>query len=163
MTSAPSQLYQEDFYAWAKDQAEALRRLAATRPNVGIDFEHLIEEVEDLGGQQLASARSQVRRLIEHLLKIEHSPAADPRLGWLRSIDDARGEIADRLTPTIRAILAEELPGLYAKARKLAEKELRRHGETEAADALPPSCPYSLNELLDEDWYPANRHGLVTG
>jgi hypothetical protein len=29
------------------------------------------------------------------------------------------------------------------------------------ADLLPPDCPYSLDQLLDEDWWPTNRHGLA--
>lgn len=161
MATSPGRLYREDFYAWAKGQAEALRRLAETRPNVEIDFEHLIEEVEELGDNRLIAVRSQMRRLIEHLLKLEYSPAADPRLGWLRTVDNAREEIADRLTTTIRNEIVRDLPDLYAKARKSAEKELRRQGEVEAATALPTMCCYALDELLGEDWYPPNRHGLV--
>jgi hypothetical protein len=65
--------YEEDFYVWAQRQADALRRLAETRPNVEFDFPHLIEEVEDLGTSQRDAVRSQVRRIIEHCLKLEHS------------------------------------------------------------------------------------------
>jgi hypothetical protein len=25
---------------------------------------------------------------------------------------------------------------------------------------LPVDCPYALDDLLADDWYPANRHGL---
>ncbi len=39
-------LYDEDFYVWARRQAELLR---AGRYDE-LDLEHLIEEVEDLGG-----------------------------------------------------------------------------------------------------------------
>jgi hypothetical protein len=161
MAISPERLYHEDFYAWAKSQAEALRRLAETRPNTEIDFAHLIEEIEDLGDHRLIAVRSQMRRLIEHLLKLEYSPSSDPRLGWLRTVDNARDEIADRLTTTIRNEIAQELPKLYAKARKNAKKELRRQGEAKAAVALPATCFYTLDRLLNEDWYPANRHGLV--
>ena len=38
MASRPEQLYEEDFYAWTRDQAQALRRLAASRPNLALDF-----------------------------------------------------------------------------------------------------------------------------
>ena len=40
MATSPERLCEEDFYAWTRHQADALRRLAETRPNVGIDFEH---------------------------------------------------------------------------------------------------------------------------
>ena len=40
--SGLSTLNREGFYAWALGQADELRRLAETRPNAAIDFEHLI-------------------------------------------------------------------------------------------------------------------------
>jgi hypothetical protein len=38
MATRPEQLYEDDFYAWTRDQARALRRLAGSRPNVALDF-----------------------------------------------------------------------------------------------------------------------------
>ncbi|WP_146210795.1 DUF29 domain-containing protein [Azospirillum sp. TSO35-2] len=29
------------------------------------------------------------------------------------------------------------------------------------ADALPVDCPYTLDLLLNDDWWPINRHGLA--
>ena len=69
--------------------------------------------------------------------------------------------LPDRLTPTIRRHLVAKLPELFARARKGAARELRRHREPDAAAALPEACPYALDQLLDEDWYPTNRHGLA--
>jgi hypothetical protein len=94
-------------------------------------------------------------------LKLEHSPAAEPRLGWKVSTDDARNEIADRLTPTIRQDLETALPQLFAQARRVAVKALLAAGERPAADALPPNNPYRLDDLLADEWYPVSRHGLV--
>lgn len=157
----PAALYDRDFYAWARHQAETLRQFYTTRPNLPLDFEHLIEEVEDLARRDLRAARSQFRRLIEHLLKLEHSPAALPRHEWRRSVRDARNEAGDLLTPTLIRALAPALPELYADARANAAGDLGQHGEREAATALPPDCPYTLGQLIDKHWYPANRHGLV--
>ena len=161
MATRAEQLYEVDFYAWAMDQAEALRRLAELRPNAGIDFPHLIEEVEDLARAERNAVRSQVRRIIEHCLKLEHSPATEPRLGWKISIDHARTQIADWLTPTIRRDVEDELPRLFQDARRMAAKGLATAGETEAAAGLPITNPYHLDDLLVHDWYPASRHGLV--
>jgi uncharacterized protein DUF29 len=58
MATRPERLYQEDFYAWTRDQAKALRRLAETRPNLELDFPHLIEEVADLGISQRDAVRN---------------------------------------------------------------------------------------------------------
>ena len=160
MATRPEQLYEEDFYAWTRDQAQALRRLAATRPNVELDFEHLIEEVAELGVSQRNAVRSQLRRIIGHCLKLEYSPARAPRVGWYETIMDARTEIEDKITPTIRRGLSRQLPRLWHQARRDTAAALRLHGERLAAETLPAECPYRLADLLRPDWYPTSRHGL---
>ena len=157
----PAELYEADFYAWSKHQAETLRRFQTTRPNLPLDFEHLIEEVEDLGENRVRAAKSQLRRLLQHLLKLEHSPAQQPRRQWLNTVDDARGEVGDAVTATIRKQLETQLQPLYRVARRIAARELLDHDEPEAAAALPETCPYTLAQLLDETWRPTNRHGHV--
>ena len=154
MHSAPAKLYEEDFYAWTRDQARALAELAATRPNAPIDFPHLIEEVEDLGRSARNVARSQLRRLLEHLLKLAYSPATEPRRGWLATVDQARLELRDLLTPTLRQEIEAELPRLYRDARLLTIRRLTEFGEDEAAARLPGTCPFPVDRLLDQDWYP---------
>jgi hypothetical protein len=67
----PIDLYKSDFYVWALTQAEFLRdgRLE------DLDLEHLIEEIEGLAGRDESAVRSHVRIIMEHLLKLQHSPA----------------------------------------------------------------------------------------
>jgi len=144
----PALLYEEDFYAWTREQAAALRRLAAEHWNGPLDLEHLAEEVEDLGKEQRNAVRSQLRRIIEHRLKLAYSPAAAPRPGWLDSIDDARAEIEDRMTATIRREVEAALPRLYAQVLPKVARTLESFGEREAAARLPERCPWTLDELL---------------
>jgi hypothetical protein len=160
MVTRSEQLYDEDFYAWTRGQAAALRRLALTRPNVELDLEHLIEEVADLGTNRRDAARSQLRRILQHCLKLEHSPARDPRPGWRDSIIEGRLELEDRLSRSLRRDLQRNLPKLYDQARRAAADLQRAYGEEAAADVLPESCPYGLVDLLRHGWYPASRHGL---
>ena len=47
-TRTASPTYDGDFYAWALHQAALLREVRQWQPNVPLDVEHLIEEVEDL-------------------------------------------------------------------------------------------------------------------
>lgn len=148
MATRIAELYEEDFYAWTQAQAAALRRLEAERWNGPLDLAHLAEEVEDLGKEQRNAVLSRLRRIMEHRLKLEHSPAREPRAGWRASIVEALAEIEDRITPTIRRDLEERLPVLYARARELAVLGLRAHGEHAAADRLPAHCPWTLDELL---------------
>jgi hypothetical protein len=50
---------------------------------------------------------------------------------------------------------------LFGRARRNAALGLVRHGERETATALPQLCPYRFEQIVGQDWYPQNRHGLV--
>ena len=160
MAPRPEQLYKDDFYAWTREQADALRQLADERWNGPLDLLHLAEEVEDLGSEQRWAVESQLERVIEHLLKLEHSLSQDPRRQWMISVNTARGEIGRRLTRTIRREVEPGLPERYRQARRNANLALLDHGEKDVACALPQDCPYAFDDLLADEWWPTNRHGL---
>jgi Domain of unknown function DUF29 len=163
MATSAERLYKKDFYAWTRDQAAALRRLADERWNGPLDLLHLAEEVEELGSEQQWAVESQLERVMEHLLKLEHSRDREPRRQWMISVNSARGEIARRLTATIRNRVEPALPDLYRRSRRNAELALHDHDEADTARALPAGCPYALDDLLADEWWPANRHGLADG
>lgn len=95
-TTRAEQLYDEDFFAWTQLQAKELRRFARTRPNIALDVRHIAEKIADLGKERRDALRSWTRRIIEHLLLLQHSPAAQPRRGWIprRSTSARRSPIA---------------------------------------------------------------------
>src|SRR6266481_4957529 len=70
-------LYDEDIVAWSKQQAEALRSAAHAGSNLQLDWENLAEEIEDLGVSQRSAVGSYVMRIIQHLVKLDHSPAVE--------------------------------------------------------------------------------------
>jgi hypothetical protein len=144
-----SESYEHDVYAWSKAQADLLRAGRFTE----LDLDHLIEEIDDVGDALKRSVRNRIRTIIEHLLKLEHSPATEPRAGWRATVRTQRMKLRDALTPTLRREAEGELAELYADARGLAEGALRDHGETAAADALPATCPYSLDQVTGV-WLP---------
>ena len=72
-------IYDQDFYVWTEVQAELLRQ----RRFEALDLENLIEEVEGLGDTKKSAVLSNATVVIEHLLKLQHSPAVDPRAGWV--------------------------------------------------------------------------------
>ena len=144
--------YEDDFYAWTRHQAEVLRSLPVTDNR--FDREHVAEEIEDLGKSERDAVRSQIRRIIEHFLKLAYSPAEAPRFDWLDTIDDARQMLSDKISATLRRDAAANLARLYQDARRQSARGLRRHGEPAAAEALPQTCPYSLDNICREDWYP---------
>jgi len=53
-------LYDEDFVAWSKQQAEALRAAARGGSNQQLDWENLAEEIGSLGKSQRSALGSQI-------------------------------------------------------------------------------------------------------
>jgi hypothetical protein len=149
-------LYHQDFVAWSKEQAEALRANARDGSNQLLDWENLAEEIESLGISQRAALRSQIRRIIRHLVKLEHSPAIEPRRGWIESIVDARAEIEDLLeiSPSLKTELDQDIAAQRKRAIDLAIRDLRAHNEIQNAD-LPRlhGTSYTEEQILG-DWLP---------
>ena len=149
-----SAVYESDFRAWASRQADLLR----ARRFDELDLDHLIEEVADLGISERKTVFSHARQVLQHLLKLEFSPAEWPRRGWIDSIVGHRTDLDQRLTASLRRELEAALADVYARARRDAAKGLKQ--DRIAEGELPAECPYTLDQVLDPDWLPANRHGL---
>jgi hypothetical protein len=147
-------LYEQDFPLWAERQAALLRAGRFEE----LDLENLIEEVEDLSRRERDAVESLAETIIEHFLKLALSPASRPRRGWLVTVDKQRTKLARKLTASLRNHLEAELPALYAGLRRPVARQLEK--DRVRSDALPVDCPYTLDQILDPDWYPDNAHGL---
>ncbi len=152
--SADSVLYEEDFYLWVKRQTDLLRKGRLE----DLDVAHLVEEVEDLGANLRNAVTSRTREIMLHLLKLQFSPATDPRRGWQESIGKQRDDLELEITPSLRRHVAAELESIFQKARRRAVDDLARDHVTD--DQLPATCPYSLDQILDPVWRPENVHGI---
>src|SRR5215471_12924999 len=90
--SSHGNLYERDYYTWALEQARALQERRAER----LDWDNLGEEVADLARRDVHSLRSQLARLLAHLLKWQHQPRRRSN-SWRASIRTARREMRDLL------------------------------------------------------------------
>jgi hypothetical protein len=135
--------YEHDFYTWTRQQAQALR--AKDLPT--LDLDHLAEEIESLGNEQEHAVESHLHIAVLHLLKVAYQ--GPRRRGWLRSIDNARTEIARRLRRN--AGLRPTLPMLLAEGYRTARRSAARQTGLPLA-TFPEACPWDLAEVLDEDW-----------
>jgi Domain of unknown function DUF29 len=149
------ELYEQDFFAWTRSQARELRRFARTRPNVALDVKHIAEEIADMGTERRDALRSWTARIIEHLLLLEHSPAKQPRRGWIDEVVNFRSEIERRLSGTLERDLKRRLPILYDEARRNLRRKLECYGEAEIAARLPDRCPFTLDQVLGDYWPPS--------
>lgn len=150
-------LYDEDLALWAGEQGRLLRAAGRQRRNEPIDWDHVAEEIETLGNSQASEVRTRLVRIIEHLLKLQFSPAREPRLGWQTTISQQREELEAVLadSPSLRARLLELGEWAASRAARSAARELALYGEdAAAAAALMHGGRYSLAEML-EVWPPA--------
>jgi hypothetical protein len=146
--------YEDDFYAWTRHQAEVLRTMPVSDNR--FDREHLAEEIEDLGKSERDAVRSQIRRVIEHLLKLAYSRAERPRFDWMHSVSYQTLARHWRINsrPLCAAMSKRGWKGCMSKRAEMPRSSLRNFGEHGAAQAFPDKCPYSLDEICQEDWYP---------
>lgn len=151
-------LYGEDFLAWSVDQAEALRAAARTGSNQKLDWENLAEEIEGLGTSQKLTLRSQMRRIVHHLLKLSFSPAVEPRRGWAESIDDARSEIEDLLetSPSLKNEASIGLEYALRQGTRKAIRDLEKHGELDSATRTRIHAATYTTEQILGDWFPSD-------
>jgi uncharacterized protein DUF29 len=147
-----AQLYEEDFVRWTEQQSRALRDAAGVGTNLPLDWENLAEEIESLGRSQRHELRSRIAGILEHLLKLEHSPAADPRRGWIETIARQRSEIEPLLneSPSLRRDVARIITEEAPRVARLTTRVLRLHGENVGN---LPAPNYSEEQVLG-DWFP---------
>jgi len=149
-------LYDDDFLAWSKQQAEALCAALHDGSNQSLDFGNLAEEIEDLGKSVRRELQSQIRRVVRHLLKLEHSPAREPRRGWAESVVDARAEIEDLLeaSPSLRTELDCDVERQTQRGIDLALRDLGRYQAVDAETiAALRATSYTVAQVLG-DWLP---------
>jgi hypothetical protein len=102
-----------------------------------------------LGRRDSRALASQLKRLIAHLLKWQFQPQ-QRGASWRKTIVDARFVVGEA-SGVLRARLEDE--GYVSKMYPSACRQARRDMDDETIK-LPDECPYSLSQLLDEDFWP---------
>ena len=142
-------LYEKDFYAWTQEQANILRAEELEK----LDIPNLIEEIESMGASQRKEIKSRLLILIMHLLKLHYQSRQHPN-SWLRTIRTQRNEIEFTLSdsPSLRRELPAAIEYVYPRARKQAAAETGLPLAT-----FPATCPYTVDQILDDDFFPGNN------
>jgi hypothetical protein len=141
-----SSLYDQDFYAWANEQATLLR----TGQLSAADIEHIAEEIESMGRSEKRELVSRLTVLLVHLLKWQFQPA---RRGNSRrlSIANSRDQLADHLAdnPSLQA----HLPDFIATAFRYARRDAAN--ETGLDETLfSELCPWPFDRMMDPNFWP---------
>ncbi len=139
-------LYERDFYAWTQRQAQLLREGKLAE----VDIDHLIEEVESMGASERNQLQSRLKVLLAHLLKWQYQSHLRSR-SWSATIKEQRLSLLDLLeeNPSLNALVEQRITKAYRLAVLLAVKETNLEETT-----FPLECPYSQEQLLNQDYYP---------
>jgi hypothetical protein len=139
-------LYNEDFYAWANEQAGLLRagKLAEA------DIMHIAEEIESMGKGEKRELVSRLNVLLLHLLKWQYQPSHRGH-SWRNSIRIQRREVTAHMAdnPSLKALLSQAIDQAYGTAVIEAETETGLDGAT-----FPVICEWSYEQIMDPDFWP---------
>jgi len=115
-----------------------------------IDIDILIDELESMAKRDKRELTSRLMILIAHLLKWQFQPE-NQNGSWRGSIREQRIQLLEQLeeSPSLRNNLDESVVKAYPRALALAVDETGLSSKN-----FPPECPYTLKQLLDENFYP---------
>lgn len=144
-------LYDEDIYAWAEQQAAALRRAAAQPNGVprDLDLENLAEEISDLGRSELRATTSPLVQALAHLAKLAGDPASRAALRWSGEAGRFLLDVRAAYAPSMRRLI--DLDRLWQDALHLAYTYFRDYGVDDPPD-FPTDCPFGMDELRRADF-----------
>ena len=161
--SKASELYHRDYRAWAKRQMDAL---SAGR-FADLDIRHLLDELRDMGRSERNELENRLVVLLAHLLKwqFQYGQLADRWKefkgdSWRSTIVEQRDRIARRLdkSPGLKPELSGLIEEAYSDAARLAAKETAI-----CIDCFPSVCPYTQEQILDENYFPEQSDSTSYG
>jgi predicted DNA-binding ribbon-helix-helix protein len=156
MASQINALYERDFNRWIEVTIQQIQE----RRFQEVDWQHLLEELADMGKSEKRAFTSNLMVLLAHLLKLQvQADAPDSMKGsWYDSVVEHRARVKADLAdnPSFKNFLDEAVKKAYKEARNLAIKQsklaklgIRQPSESE----YPLECPFSCDQLLDDNFY----------
>ncbi|NJN74621.1 MAG: DUF29 domain-containing protein [Limnothrix sp. RL_2_0] len=138
------QLYDADYFQWIE---ETLTKLKASQFSE-VDWENLIEEIEDMGRSEKRAIYNNLKILLLHLLKYRYQKEKRSK-SWRSSIREHRQRLyrAFKESPSLTRYFESIIDESYEDARGLASDETGLD-----IDKFPKECPFSTEEILDMDF-----------
>lgn len=139
-------LYETDYLQWIEMTVKNLR----SQKYENVDWENLIEEIEDMGRSERRSLETNLIVVLLHLLEWQYQP--EYRSGsWESSIIEHRRRIKKSLqeSPSLNPYLESIFTEAYTEAVKQAKAETGLPLET-----FPVRCLYELTEVVNDEFLP---------
>ena len=137
------QLYDRDFNLWVEQIANAIK----DRDLNNMDWDNLIDEVEDMGKSEKRSLESYLERLIEHILKLRfwESEREQNYKHWKAEVVNFRNRIQRLLkrSPSLKKYMREIYAEVYRDAVDSRKIEFD----------IPKDNFIGLEQMLKKDYF----------
>jgi hypothetical protein len=139
-------LYETDYVKWIETTVEQLKQ----KNYDAIDWENLIDEIEDMARSDRRSLKSNLVVILTHLLKWQFQPERRSS-SWQASIVEHRRRVRDLLkdSPSLKPYFEEVFAECYEDAIELASIETGLPTST-----FPRSSPYTSTQVLKAGFLP---------
>ena len=144
--SMSNNLYEQDFYAWANEQAALLRAGKLD----SADVENIAEEIESMGRSEKRELVNRLAVLLLHLLKWRYQPGLRGNI-WRGSIEEQRLRLDEHLkdNPSLKAQIGSAMVTAYRLASVQADRETGL-----ARATFPQDCPFTVDQVMADDFWP---------
>ncbi|MFM2062313.1 MAG: hypothetical protein RLZZ507_1983 [Cyanobacteriota bacterium] len=138
-------LYEIDESLWLEETIILLKE----KRFQDLDLNNLIEELEALGKRDKNAVASLLEQIIRHLLLLQYWIEEYDMNGnhWQTEIIGFRNQLERLLTNNLQNYLNSELEKIYRSALKYVKQKTRFKID------FPEFCPYSLEQILDENYF----------
>ena len=162
-TQSLKDLYEKDFYLWVMENLKLLKNKEYDL----VDWENLLEEIEDMRQRHYDAMVSYMAVIMEHLYKWENFRySQDMGHDWIETIYTHRRKVARifRKHPSLRVKAQEkevlqEVEGVHALIdwfklpRNKALVQFYFKGRIPTEKDFPQECPYTFEQIMEhEPW-----------
>ena len=137
------QLYHKDLNLWRQEIINAIQNQQLEN----MDWDNLVEEINDMGASERRALRSYTKRLIEHILKLQYweNEREYNRRGWEKEVVNFREEVKSILeeSPSLNSYLEQNYFDWYAKSVKAMKREF----------SIPDNNLVDLNLIMTDDYF----------
>ena len=143
-TSLSSYLYNQDYCLWLETTAKLLRNHQLDH----VDFEHLIEEIEDMGKEKRRELKNRLIVLLMHLLKYQYQ-SEKRSSSWVSTIWEQFYQIESLLddSPSLKPYYLELFSDCYLKAVRAASTETKL-----SIQMFPVDSPFLPLDVINSDF-----------
>jgi hypothetical protein len=137
------QLYHQDLNLWRQEIINAIQN----KQLENMDWDNLIDEINDMTASERRALRSYTKRLIEHILKLKYwnSEKEYNQRGWKKEVVNFREEIKSILeeSPSLNNYLEQNYLDWYDKSVKAMREEF----------AIPTSNLVDLKTIMTDEYF----------